>query len=246
MGMDALISASDLWKSYGDVEAVKGVSFKVMPGEVYGLIGPNGAGKTTTLRIVAGLLRPDRGRVLLAGYDPHREPVEAKRVLGYLPEEAGVYKHLTGLDFLEFIARLYFDDEEAVARAVEWAAEVSGLGDALRRRAGTYSKGMKRRLLLARTLMTRPRAVVLDEPTSGLDVYHSVEMRRIIREYARRNGAAVLLSSHNMLEVEYLCDRIAFIDHGVIVAEGTPREILDKYGVESLEEAFIAAVGGAP
>ena len=240
--MEYLVVAEDLWKSYDGVEAVRGVSFRVEPGTVFGLIGPNGAGKTTTLRMLVGLLRPDRGRVSLAGYDPHRDHVEARRILGYLPEDAGVYKHLTGLDFLWFIARLYYDSEEEAREAVEWAARASGLGEALRRRMNSYSKGMKRRLLLARTLMTRPRVVVLDEPTSGLDVYSSVEMRRLIRGYARESGAAVVVSSHNMLEVEYLCDRIAFIEKGRIIVEGTPAEVRERYGASNLEEAFIAAV----
>lgn len=239
-----LLVARELWKSFSGVDAVRGVSFEVGPGEVFGLIGPNGAGKTTTLRMVAGLLRPDRGEVSVGGLDPWRDPVGARRILSYLPEDAGVYRHLSGLDFLWFIARLYFDDDEEARRAVEWAVEASGLGDALRRPAGGYSKGMKRRLLLARTLMVRPRVVVLDEPTSGLDVYHSVEMRKLIRDYARREGAAVLVSSHNMLEVEYLCDRIALINKGVVVAEGTPEEVKERYGASNLEEAFIAAVRG--
>ncbi len=127
---------------------------------------------------------------------------------------------------------------------VERGAELSGLGDRLRSPMKTYSKGMKRRLLLAATLMTNPRVAILDEPTSGLDVYNSVMMRNAIREYARSSNATILLSSHNMLEVEYLCDRVAFIDHGVIIAEGTPKELLERYGAVNLEEAFVKAVGG--
>ena len=232
----------DLWKSYDEVQALRGVSFEVGPGEIFGLIGPNGAGKTTTLRIVAGLLRPDRGRVEFQGLDPWSGGEEYRRLISYLPEEAGVYKHLTGLETLRFLAELYASSREEVEEMVRYGARLSGLGDALRRPAGTYSKGMKRRLLLAATLMTRPRLAILDEPTSGLDVYHSVEMRRIVKSYATETGATVLLSSHNMLEVEYLCTRVAFIAEGRIIDQGAPGELVEKYGAENLEDAFVRAV----
>ncbi|MEB3846693.1 MAG: ABC transporter ATP-binding protein [Desulfurococcales archaeon] len=238
------ILVEDLYKSYDEVRALNGVSFQVGEGEIYGLIGPNGAGKTTTLRIIAGLLRPDEGRVLVLGHDPFKEPVRVKKAISYLPEEAGVYKNLTGEYFLRFIAEIYSDSPREAEEMVERGAELSGLGERLRSPMKTYSKGMKRRLLLAATLMTNPRVAVLDEPTSGLDVYNSVLMRNAIREYARNSNATILLSSHNMLEVEYLCDRVAFIDHGVIIAEGTPGELLERYGAVNLEEAFVKAVGG--
>ena len=238
------ILVEDLFKTYDGVRALNGISFQVQEGEIYGLIGPNGAGKTTTLRIIAGLLRPDSGKVLVLGHDPFMEPVEVKKAISYLPEEAGVYKNLTGEYFLRFIAEIYADSPRVAAEMVERGAELSGLGERLRSPMKTYSKGMKRRLLLAATLMTDPRVAILDEPTSGLDVYNSVLMRNAIREYARTSSATILLSSHNMLEVEYLCDRIAFIDSGIIIAEGTPRELLDKYDAVNLEEAFVKAVGG--
>ena len=234
----------DLWKTYDGVVALRGVSFTVGRGEIFGLIGPNGAGKTTTLRIVAGLLRPDRGRVEFEGLDPWSGGEEYRRLISYLPEEAGVYKHLTGLEILRFIAELYASGPGEAEEMVSYGIRLSGLGDALRRPAGTYSKGMKRRLLLAATLMTRPRLAILDEPTSGLDVYHSVEMRRAIKSYVRDTGASVLLSSHNMLEVEYLCTRVAFIAEGRIIDQGTPRELVEKYDAENLEDAFVLAVTG--
>lgn len=242
MPQDKPLVVRDLRKSYDGVEALRGVSFDVEEGEIFGLIGPNGAGKTTTLRIVAGLIRPDSGEVRIYGLSPQTGDVRVKRLISYLPEEAGVYKNLTGLDFLEFIAEVYAEDGGEAQSMVDWARRVSGLGDRLRDPLRTYSKGMKRRLLIAATLMTRPRLAILDEPTSGLDVYHSVVMRGIIKEYVRETGAAVLLSSHNMLEVEYLCDRVAFINRGVIIATGKPGELKEKYGAENLEDAFIKAV----
>lgn len=236
------LEVSQLSKSFEEIQALKGVSFVVEGGEIFGLIGPNGAGKTTTLRIVSGLIKPDSGEVRVYGLDPFRDDVKVKRIISYLPEEAGVYRHLRGIDFLEFIAKIYAETEEEARRMIERGIEISGLADRLRDPLRTYSKGMKRRLLLAATLMTSPRLAILDEPTSGLDVYHSVVMRRIIRDYVEVENSAILLSSHNMLEVEYLCDRVAFINRGEIIAVGEPQELKRLFNAENLEEAFIKAV----
>lgn len=242
--MGKALVVEDLHKAYGGrVRALSGVSFSVEEGEVFGLIGPNGAGKTTTLRIVAGLLKPDRGSVRVLGVDPFASPRAAKALIGYLPEDADVYSRLTGVEHLRLYARLY--GAKSVEELVELGSKISGLGEALNKEAGEYSKGMKRRLLLAVALMKRPRLAVLDEPTAGLDVYSSIAVRELIKRYAKGEGAAVLLSSHNMLEVEYLCDRVAFINRGRIVEEGTPRELKEKYGASNLEEVFVAATGGA-
>ncbi len=240
MDRDVIIVVEGLVKSYGERIAVNGVSFRVRSGEIYGLIGPNGAGKTTTLRMIATLIKPDHGSILIYGVDAVKEPVKARKYIGYLPEDAEVYPRLTGYEHLLFYARLRCPD--SVDDTVDYGAKLSGLGDRLYDRAGEYSKGMKRRLLLAIALMTKPKLAILDEPTSGLDVYASVHVRRMIKDYVRDTGSAVILSSHNMLEVEYLCDRIAFINRGVVVAEGSPRELIEKYSVSNLEEAFVKAV----
>ena len=233
------------WKTYpGGVVALRGLSLRVSYGEVVGLAGPNGAGKTTTLRLIAGLLRPDSGEVRVAGLDPYRDSLSVRRILGYLPEDAGVYKHMTGLEFLEFYASLYASSGEEASRMVREAVKLSGLDPGvLRRPAGSYSKGMKRRLLVAKTLMTNPRVIVMDEPTSGVDVEHAVAIRRILRERARE-GAAILISSHNLMEMEVVADRVYIIDGGRIVAEGPPRALMEEYGVETLEEVYLKAVGG--
>jgi len=240
---ELVVEAWDLVKRYGSRVAVAGISFSVFSGEIFGLIGPNGAGKTTTLRMVATLIRPDKGLIYIKGINVLREPIRARRHIGYLPEEAEVYPRLTGYEHLLFYARLRRPDR--VEETVEFGIKLSGLGKRIYDRAGDYSKGMKRRLLLAIALMTRPDLAILDEPTSGLDVYASVHVRRMIRDYVRETGSAVILSSHNMLEVEYLCDRIAFISRGKIISMGTPRELLEKYGASNLEEAFVKAVEGA-
>jgi len=238
------VIVEDLYRGYSGKPVLQGVSFTVGESEIFGLIGPNGAGKTTTLRILVGLLRPESGRVSVLGYEPWSAPEDFKRMISYLPEEAGVYKHLTGRDYLRLLAGLYSSSPMEMREMIEYAETLSGLGRSLDAKMSTYSKGMKRRLLLAATLMTRPRLAVLDEPTSGLDVYYSVAMRKAIKEYVENTGASVILSSHNMLEVEYLCDRVAFLGGGRIVAAGTPRELREKYDAGNLEEAYIRAVGG--
>ncbi len=241
---DYALIVEDLWKSYEEIIALQGISFKIRKGEIFGLIGPNGAGKTTTLRIIAGILKPDKGNIRIYGLDPLQEEVKIKQLISYLPEDAGVYRFLKGIEFLRFLAEIYADNVEEAERMVEYGSKISGLGKRLWDPMKSYSKGMKRRLLLAATLMTKPLLAILDEPTSGLDVYHSVIMRKAIKKYVNETGASVLLSSHNMLEVEYLCDRIAFIDKGKIIAVGTPSELKERFNAENLEDAFINAVGG--
>jgi ABC-2 type transport system ATP-binding protein len=238
-----VVEAENVVKVFGGTKALDGLSFRMSRGEIYGLIGPNGAGKTTTLRIASTLILPTSGSVKVYGHDVVREASEVRKLITYLPEEAGAYRNLSGNEYLRFMAKFSLKEDEPLEEMVGTAREISGLGERLRDRVKTYSKGMKRRLLVARALMAKPKLAVLDEPTSGLDVLHSVHVRKIIREYAKDHGVTVLLSSHNMLEVEYLCERVALIDHGRIVAEGTPEELKVRNNVENLEEAFAKVVG---
>jgi ABC-2 type transport system ATP-binding protein len=216
----------DLVKDYGEFRALKGISFAVKEGEVFGLIGPNGAGKTTALRIISTILRITSGNVRMFGVDIAEEPNEARKVISYLPEDAGAYKNLTGNEYLAFIAKGF---------------EIAGLGERMQDKVDTYSKGMTRRLLVARALMIEPSIAILDELTSGLDVINAQEIRKLVKDTARR-GTTVLLSSHNMLEVELMCDRIALIDKGEIVEMGTPAELKSKHGAENIEEVFTRVV----
>lgn len=240
---EEVVVVEGLTKYYGEVKALDGASFKVMRGEVYGLIGPNGAGKTTTLRILATLIKPTSGKAFIEGLDVVKSAEEVRKRISYLPEEAGAYKNLSGLEYLEFMGRFYAKTREELEKMVEEAIEISGLQDRIRDKTKTYSKGMVRRLLIARTLMVKPRVAILDEPTGGLDVNHAIYVRNIIREYVKKHRVTVILSSHNMLEVEYLCDRVALIDRGRIMAEGSPRELMEEFNVRNLEEAFIRVTG---
>jgi len=239
--MPNVLEVCDLHKSYGQHKAVKGISFSVAADEVFALIGPNGAGKTTTLRMVATILQPDVGSIVLDGSDAVADPATARERISYLPEEAGAYKSMTGLDYLRFMARIRFADRAAQERAVGVARDVSGLDERLGDKLGTYSKGMTRKLMLGRAIMTRPRLAILDEPTSGLDVLNALEVRKTIKQFSRE-GMSVLLSSHNMLEIEYLSDRVAIMHEGVIHETGTPAELKERYGAANLEEVFAEVV----
>ena len=240
--MDFAIKVNELTKVFGSVRALDGLSFHVEKGEIYGLIGPNGAGKTTALRIVSTLLLPTSGSVEVFEHDVVREASEVRKIISYLPEEAGAYKNLSGSEYLKFMAKFNSANKAELKAVVANAAEISGLGERLKDKVKTYSKGMKRRLLVARALMNKPKLAVLYEPTSGLDVLHAYHVRGIIKQYVREHGVTVLLSSHNMLEVEHLCDRVALINKGKILAEGTPAELKDKYKAANLEEAFAKVV----
>jgi ABC-2 type transport system ATP-binding protein len=239
------VEVKRLNKFYGSFHALKDVSFNVNSGEIYGLIGPNGAGKTTTLRIIATLLLPSSGVVKVFGMDVVSDADKVRRIISYLPEEAGAYKYLTGYEYLEFMASLYVKDKAEVKALIEEAELICGLNGRLEDKIGSYSKGMLRRLLVARSLMVHPKLAILDEPTAGLDVIHSQYVRRMIKDYAKRNNVTMIISSHNMLEVEYLCDRVALIHEGRIILEGTPSELKNKFSANNLEEVFSKVVGFA-
>jgi len=245
ISVSVAVEAKNLVKDFGSVRALDGLNFKIEKGEIFGLIGLNGAGKTTALRITSTLLLPTSGTVTVFGHDVVEEASEVRELISYLPEEAGAYKNLSGLEYLRFMASFRADDKAAVKDLVDVASEISGLEERLKDKVKGYSKGMKRRLLVARALMTMPKLAILDEPTSGLDVLHSVHVRTIIKRYTKEHDVTVLLSSHNMLEVEYLCDRVVLLDKGRTVIEGSPTELKTKYKAVNLEEVFGEVVGFA-
>ena len=239
--MARALEVQDLFKDFGRFHAVRGVSFTVDEGEIFGLIGPNGAGKTTTLRVISTLLQVTGGSVRVFGHDVTEQADEVRRMISYLPEDAGAYKNLTGEEYLRFIAGFFRPHRDGRDAMVRHGVEIADLAERIHDRVETYSKGMTRRLLVARALMVEPRLAILDEPTSGLDVINSQEIRRIIKGYARV-GTAIVLSSHNMLEVELLCDRIALINEGRVVEAGTPSELKAKHNVTNIEDVFTRVV----
>jgi ABC-2 type transport system ATP-binding protein len=241
--LDFAVYTKALTKIYsGGSVGVKDLDLRVSSGEIYGLIGPNGSGKTTTLRIIATLLKPTSGEVYVYGVDAVRNPLEARRLMNYLPEEAGAYRDLSGLDFIRFMLSVRFSGrrlEEAIGEAID----IADLGKDLNRPIRGYSKGMKRILALSVVLASRPRLLILDEPTSGLDVERSIYVRNLIKRYNREYNITVLLSSHNMLEVEYLCSRVGILYRGRLLAEGSVGELKSKVGGVSLEEVFVKIKG---
>ncbi|MCL1858714.1 MAG: ABC transporter ATP-binding protein [Oscillospiraceae bacterium] len=237
-----LLEIKNVKKSYGKKEAVKGISFEVGEGEIFALIGPNGAGKTTTLRMISTLIEINDGQILLGDIDVKKNPAKARELLTYLPDEAGAYKNMTGINYLKFMAELCTNSAEEQKKSVDYAVSVcSSLGDAIYDKIKTYSKGMMRKLLIARAVMTRPKLAILDEPTSGLDIINGLEVRNFIKSLTE-TGMSVLLSSHNMLEIDYVSDRVAIIDKGIIYAIGTPKELKEKYEAQNLEEVFVKCV----
>lgn len=218
------VSVEGLRKSFGDVEALKGVDFEIPAGSIFGLLGPNGAGKTTAVRILTTLIRPDGGTARVAGHDVVKEPAAIRTQIGLAGQSAAVDGNLTGLENLEMVGRLYhLPKAEAKRRAAE-VIERLGLSDAGDRVAKTYSGGMRRRLDLGASLVGRPRVLFLDEPTTGLDPRSRVALWEMIKEL-RADGITLLLTTQYLEEADQLADRVAIIDHGRIVRLGTPAEL---------------------
>jgi ABC-2 type transport system ATP-binding protein len=239
--MNKAIEVKGLVKDFGEIRAINSAFFDVNEGEIFGLIGPNAAGKTTTLRIVSTLLQITQGSVSVFGLDVRKDAAKVREFISYLPEEAGAYKNLSGKAYLEFMAGFFSSGDRERQQMVGKGIEIAKLGERINDKASTYSKGMIRKLLVARALMINPKLAILDEPTSGLDVINAQEIRRLIKDFAKK-GTTVLLSSHNMLEVDFLCDKIALIDKGKIVESGTPPQLKEKYLASNIEEVFMEAV----
>ena len=223
------------------VYASEKVSFDVKKGEIFALIGPNGAGKTTTIRMISTLLSATEGDAVVSGHSILTEPAKVRENITYLPDEAGAYKTMTGKGYLEFMANIYAKNPQDAKEYVERAIEMSGLGERINDKIGSYSRGMSRKLLLSRAVMSRPALAILDEPTSGLDILNAIEIRRMIKQLASE-GMSFLLSSHNMLEIEFVSDRVGIIAKGHLLEVGTSAELKEKYNANNLEEVFEAVV----
>ncbi len=218
-----MIKIENLVKAFGAKRAVDGISFSVERGEVVGFLGPNGSGKSTTMRMITGYYAPDSGRVSVGGHDVVDSPLEAKRLIGYLPENAAAYSDMTVRGFLEFAAELRGLSGGAKRTAVGRAVERCFLASVLHQSIDTLSKGYRHRTCLAQALIHEPEVLVLDEPTDGLDPNQKHEVRNLIKELGK--SKAVVFSTHILEEVDASCTRAIIIDRGRIVAQGTPDEL---------------------
>ena len=236
--MAKVLEVKELSKQYSKVLAADKVSFDIEEGEIFALIGPNGAGKTTTIRMISTLITPTSGDAVVAGNSVVKNPDKVRECITYLPDEAGAYKNMTGLKYLQFMAGLFDTDLDKINACVDKAKEICGLGDRLNDKIGSYSRGMTRKLLLARAVMTKPKLAILDEPTSGLDVLNAIEIRKTIKKLAKEEGISFLLSSHNMLEIEFVSDRVGIISKGHLMVTGRSDELTERYNAANLEEVF--------
>jgi ABC-2 type transport system ATP-binding protein len=233
-----MIRVEGLVKRYGELRAVDGVSFEVRSGELYGFLGPNGAGKTTTLSMLSGLLKPDEGRILFDGVELASDPIRIKAQLGVVPQETALYETLTARENLRFWAGLYGLSGAGLDKAVERVLDQVGLTGRAKDPVKTFSGGMKRRLNLALGLVHGPRAVLMDEPTVGIDPQARANILEAVRAVTAA-GTTVIYTTHYLEEAESLCDRVAIIDHGKILAEGTVDELKRRVS----EKAILTASG---
>jgi sodium transport system ATP-binding protein len=238
-----LIEARGLAKRFGDIEAVRGVSFTASDGAITALLGPNGAGKTTTLRMISALVLPTSGSAAVDGHDCAGDPLAARARLGVLSDARGIYARLTARENIAYYGELRGLPPPALERAIARLAELLDLGPLLDRRTDGFSQGERMKVAIARAIVHDPPNVLLDEPTNGLDVMTTRNLREVIRRL-RDDGKCVVFSSHVMQEVSALCDTIIIMAHGAVVAQGSAAELLEASGRSNLEDAFVALAGG--
>jgi len=235
-----LIEASGLTKKFGSVQALNGLSFQVMPGEIYGLLGPNGAGKTTTIKVITGLLEPTSGWVKVGGFDPVKNPIEVKSRIGYVAETPILYESLSSRDFLEFVASIRKIDQNTVNRIITQLADAFDMAKYFDAPIATLSMGMKQKVAFVASIIHQPPILLLDEPLNGLDAKSSRIIKDLISLHAKKDGA-VLFSTHIMEVAEHICTRIGIIYQGKVIAEGTLDQLKSRTEGKSgtLEEVFL-------
>ncbi len=235
---ECILKARGLTKRYGKITAVDALDLEINRGEVFGLLGPNGAGKTTTTLMLLGLTEPSAGSASILGWDCTRNPIAIKRVVGYLPDNMGFYAHLTGRENLRFTGRVNGLDEKSMEARIRLLAERVGLTEAIDRKTGAYSKGMKQRLGIADILMKDPEILIMDEPTTGLDPEGTRALMELVRQLSVEEHKTILISSHQLYQVQQVCDRVGIFVNGRLVACGPIGELgrqLEQSGAYTIE-----------
>jgi len=240
-----VITLTNLTKRYGSFTAVDGIQLTVPKGELFGFLGPNGAGKTTTFRMIAGIIVPTGGRIEIGGVDLTRQPLVAKRRLGYIPDRPFVYDKITGAEFLRFVAALYNVEDASLERRIDELLDIFELTPWKHELTESYSHGMRQKLIIASALVHRPEVIVVDEPMVGLDPKGARLLKDLFRQYVNRGGT-ILMSTHTLEVAESMCDRIAIMQSGRILASGTMDELREQTasGDASLEDLFLRLTGG--
>jgi ABC-2 type transport system ATP-binding protein len=240
-----MIALNHVVKRYKDHIAVDDLTLELKQGEIYGLLGPNGAGKTTTIKMIMGLLEPTSGSITVAGYDVQRDPIEAKRLVSYVPDRAYLYEKLTAWEFLRFIAGLYEIEDATLQRRGNDLLRLFELEKWKDELVGNYSHGMKQRLSMVSALLRKPKVLILDEPTVGLDPKGAKLLRDVLQS-SRDQGMTILMSTHILEIAEKMCDRLGIIQEGRLITEGTAREIRERTSMaeSNLEEIFLRLTGG--
>ena len=238
-----MIKLSNLTKIYGALTAVKSISLEVAPGEVFGFLGPNGAGKTTTIKMMAGLLQPTSGEVRINGFDVQKEPLKAKAITGFIPDRPYLYEKLTAGEFMLFTAKLYgMDDSD---KRMDELLDLFGLSEWSGELIENFSHGMKQRLVMASALLHDPKVLVVDEPMVGLDPRGARLVKDLFKDLAAK-GVTVFMSTHTLEIVENMCSRVAIINHGELIAEGSVEDLgrLARMPESHLEPIFLRLTGG--
>ena len=236
------ILIENLTEKFEDVTAIDGLSLEIEKGELFGLLGPNGAGKTTTIKVLCGLLKPTSGSVQIAGYDVCKEIVKVKEIIGVCPQDPTAYAFLSGKENVELFGSLHTMPKEKLKNNTEDLLEKMGLTEDANRRLGKYSGGMKRRINLIIALVHDPEIAFLDEPTVAMDP----QSRHAVWDFIKgleKKGNTIILTTHSMEEAQELCERIGIMDHGKLIALGTPKQLMDKFHAKNLEEVFIELTG---
>ncbi len=228
-----IVKLINLRKEYNGFVAVNDVNLEIMRGEIFGLLGPNGAGKTTTISMILGLVQPTRGDVIVDGHSVRKNPVEVRRRIGFLAENPGFYEGMTAYENLMLTAKL--NNVKDAEKKIEEAVKQVGLSEWLHEEVGKFSRGMKQRLGIADALIKNASVLVLDEPTSGIDPKGAEEILELIKQLSKRNGITVVMSSHLLHQVEVICDRVAIMNRGRIIASGTLRDLIGERQIITVE-----------